>query len=190
MKLLCFGDSNTYGYDPRSCFGGRYGAESRWPDLLAHASGWEVVNEGENGREIPRRESDLTRFGACLRRCRPDLLLIMLGGNDLLQGASAGETQERMEAFLRRIDMEPSRIVLIAPPPMQPGAWITEARLLTDSAALADAYRAVAQRLSAAFLDAGEWGVSLTFDGVHFTEEGHRAFAEKLYAALNAPAEP
>ena len=23
-RILCFGDSNTYGYDPRSCFGPQY----------------------------------------------------------------------------------------------------------------------------------------------------------------------
>ena len=34
MKVVCFGDSNTYGYDPRSWLGGRYPAESRWVDLL------------------------------------------------------------------------------------------------------------------------------------------------------------
>ena len=33
MRLICFGDSNTYGYDPRSFFGGRY--PGRWTDLLA-----------------------------------------------------------------------------------------------------------------------------------------------------------
>ena len=32
-RVLCFGDSNTYGYDPRSFFGGRY--PGRWTDLLA-----------------------------------------------------------------------------------------------------------------------------------------------------------
>ena len=35
MKMLCFGDSNTYGYDPRSYFGGQYPAQHRWVDLLA-----------------------------------------------------------------------------------------------------------------------------------------------------------
>ena len=35
MRLLCFGDSNTYGYDPRSYLGGRYGETVRWPCLLA-----------------------------------------------------------------------------------------------------------------------------------------------------------
>lgn len=37
---MCFGDSNTYGYDPRGYFGDRYGAEDRWPDLLAKQTGW------------------------------------------------------------------------------------------------------------------------------------------------------
>ena len=54
MRVLCFGDSNTYGYDPRSYFGGRYPAISRWVDLLAAKTGWDVINAGENGREIPR----------------------------------------------------------------------------------------------------------------------------------------
>ena len=35
MRILCFGDSNTYGYDPRGFFGDRYGAGDRWVDLLA-----------------------------------------------------------------------------------------------------------------------------------------------------------
>ena len=55
MKILCFGDSNTYGYDPCFFLGGRYPAEHRWPDLLAAQTGWDIVNAGENGREIPRQ---------------------------------------------------------------------------------------------------------------------------------------
>ena len=33
MNVICFGDSNTYGYDPRSYLGGRYAADSRWVDI-------------------------------------------------------------------------------------------------------------------------------------------------------------
>ena len=73
-----------------------------------------------------------------------------------------------------------AHILLLAPPPMVPGAWVTEARLLTDSAALSGAYRALAARLGTAFADAGAWQVSLAFDGVHFTEAGHHAFAAGL----------
>ena len=40
MKVICFGDSNTYGYDPRSFLGGRYEADCRWADILAAKTGW------------------------------------------------------------------------------------------------------------------------------------------------------
>ena len=55
--------------------------ESARPEILAAATGWEVVNRGENGRRIPA--------GA---QFPPDagLVIIMLGGNDLLQGLSLG----------------------------------------------------------------------------------------------------
>ena len=185
MRILCFGDSNTYGYDPRSYFGSRYPAEHRWVDLLAQRSGWEVLNAGENGREIPRTAGELRRFAQLLSGCQPvDLLLVMLGGNDLLQGADAAGVAVRMEAFLTQIPLPREQIVLIGPPPVKPGAWVTEERLLADSVGLAAAYQALSQKLGTRFVDAGGWEIALTFDGVHFSEEGHRTFAENLYLAL------
>ena len=180
MRVLCFGDSNTWGYDPRSYFGGRYPAEDRWTDRLARETGWEVLNAGENGREIPRRAAEFRLVRDLLDRRAPDRLIVLLGSNDLLQGADVPAVAARMEVFLTALDFPMAHILLLAPPPMVPGAWVTEARLLTDSAALSGAYRALAARLGTAFADAGAWQVSLAFDGVHFTEAGHHAFAAGL----------
>lgn len=185
MTILCFGDSNTYGYDPRSYLGSRYPAQSRWVDLLAEKLGCRVLNAGENGREIPCREGDLLSFDRMLNEEKPiDLLTIMLGGNDLLQGNTVEVVINRMEQFLERIDLEKSKILLIGPPPVQHGTWVPTQALVDASAALSHKYKTLAERLGVGFADAGEWGVSLTFDGVHFTEEGHRAFAEGLYNAI------
>ena len=38
-RILCFGDSNTWGFDPRDPIENRYPPEERWPDLLAQATG-------------------------------------------------------------------------------------------------------------------------------------------------------
>ena len=176
MRVLCFGDSNTYGHDPRSYFGGRYPAISRWVDLLAEKTGWDVINAGENGREIPRSPVLLPPV---------DLLIVMLGSNDLLQKASAAAVTARMEAFIHLLPLAENRIILIAPPPMQPGTWVTEERLLTESLQLAQRYRTLAQQLGIHFSDAGDWNISLSYDGVHFTEEGHKSFAAGLYEALS-----
>ena len=186
MRLLCLGDSNTYGYDPRSYFGGRYPAEHRWVDILTQASGWEVINDGENGREIPHRAREIKHFLVLLQRCQPiDLLLIMLGSNDLLQGQDVSGVTARLTALLEALPINMEQIVLISPPPMKMGLWVTEERLLTDSAALAPAFRSLAERFGTRFLDAGKWNIALTFDGLHFSEAGHRTFAEQLYLALN-----
>ena len=186
MKILCFGDSNTYGYDPRSYFGGQYPAQHRWMDLLAQKLNCTAVNAGENGREIPRQEGELQRFDLMLSNQKSlDLLLVMLGGNDLLQGNSVEAVAQRMEAFLARIPLEKSQIVLIGPPRMKPGAWITDDRLLEDCVRLNAAYRTVAEKLGVRFVDATGWDIDVTYDGVHYSEKGHQTFAEQLFLSLS-----
>ena len=185
MKILCFGDSNTYGYDPRSYFGGQYPAQYRWVDLLAQRLSCTAVNAGENGREIPRREGELQRFDLMLSNQKPlDMLLVMLGGNDLLQGNSVEAVAQRMEDFLTRIPLEKTKIVLIGPPRLKPGAWITDDRLLEDCVRLNAVYRTVAEKLGVRFVDATDWDIDVTFDGVHYSEKGHKTFAEQLRFAL------
>ena len=181
MKILCFGDSNTYGYDPRSFIGSQYPPRHRWVDLLAQKLGCDAVNAGENGREIPEGEGELMRFEMMLARHDPvDLLVIMLGTNDLLQGDPPEVVARRMEAFLEHIPLERSKILLIAPPPMQRGAWVPSKSLIDASTALNREYEALCARLGIGFADARTWDIPLTFDGVHFSEEGHGAFAEGL----------
>ena len=185
MKILCFGDSNTYGYDPRSFFGSQYPAQHRWVDLLAQKLNCKAINAGENGREIPRQEWELQRFDLMLTNQKPlDLLIIMLGGNDLLQGNSVETVVRRMEAFLKHIDLDKSNILLIGPPPMQRGEWVPIQTLIDASVELNQEYKALSQRLGVGFVDAWEWNIPLTFDGVHFTEKGHKAFADGLYQAI------
>lgn len=188
-RILCFGDSNTYGYDPRSCLGGRYGASVRWTALL-RAAGWEIVNEGRNGRAIP--QSDWERKALIQAACRTEaeLAAVMLGSNDLLQQSrpSAAACGERMERFLTSLLEElPSScaLLLIAPPPMKPGAWVNDPKTLEESRHLAGCYEALAQRLDIRFTGTGTWNVAFAFDGVHFSEAGHRAFAEGMRKTLH-----
>ena len=176
MKVICFGDSNTYGYDPRCYFGGRYDTDSRWVDILAAETGWTVYNMGQNGREIPS--------AAPASPADIDLLIVMLGTNDLLQGRNPEQAAERLERFLLDIPLDRSKILLIAPPPVTLGAWVPSQQLVDESRTFARLCQPLAERMSIHFADAGKWDIPLSYDGVHFTEQGHKAFAAGLLEEL------
>ena len=182
MRILCFGDSNTYGYDPRGFFGNRYGADDRWVDLLEKQTGYELINTGANGREIPRNPYALRLL---TEHAPVDIFLVMLGTNDLLQGASAKEAAARMEAFLNPLLPHCKQFLLVAPPPMKRGAWVPTDALVTESIYLAEEYKLLAEKVNIPFVDTRHWNIELTFDGVHFTEEGHHSFANHLIDYLS-----
>ena len=110
----------------------------------------------------------------------------MLGSNDLLQHPerTAWEIAAQMGTFLTQLPAVP--LLLIAPPPMQRGLWVREERLLEGSAQLGTALAGLAKDLGVSFADAADWDIPLAFDGVHFTEEGHRRFAAGVEPALCA----
>lgn len=181
VRILCFGDSNTYGYDPRGFFDDRYGAEDRWVDLLVKQTGHVIINSGANGREIPRNPYVLRLLA---EHAPVDIFLVMLGTNDLLQGASAKEAAARMEAFLNQLFPHCKHFLLVAPPPMKRGAWVPTDELVIESIRLADEYKLLAEKLNIPYIDTWHWNIELAFDGVHFTEAGHHAFAENLRKEL------
>jgi lysophospholipase L1-like esterase len=158
-----------------------------------------IFNAGQNGREIPDNgwesaEGVAMQLAAATEPgcagCaggQKDLIIIMLGSNDvLLDGLSAEKTAMKMKRFLGAVKMEaPGReILLVAPVSFRTGYWVPDQRYIEESKKLLELYAQLAGEMDVHFADANEWGVSLTDDGVHFTEDGHKAFAEGLTKVL------
>lgn len=131
---------------------------------------------GQNGREIP---TVAPSFPA-----DTNLLIVMLGTNDLLQGRSPEQAADRLERFLSSLSLDRSKILLISPPPVVLGTWVPSQRLIDDSHTFAQLCQALTEQLGIRFADAGKWDIPLAYDGVHFTEQGHRAFAAGLLEEL------
>lgn len=172
MKIICFGDSNTFGYAPCERRGEPY--DCPWPAVLAQKTGWLVENQGVNGREVPQEPVEIP--------ADTDLFAVMLGTNDLLQLDTPEAAAERMQVFLSGGDRK--KLLVIAPPPMVYGDWVQDEELIADSVRLARLYEALCGSLGVRFLDAGYWNVPISYDGVHFTQEGHGIFAQGLLDAL------
>ena len=170
MKIVCFGDSNTWGFDPRGPYSGRYAQP--WPDILARKLCCTVVNQGENGREIPKCGVSFPED--------TDVLIVMLGTNDLLQFWPAEAACEKMKNFLKSLMLPQEKILLVGPPPMTFGEWVLDQELIDDSQSLNRFYERLAEELGAHFTDTGLWNIPLAYDGVHLTEEAQTLFADQL----------
>ena len=186
MKLLCYGDSNTYGYDPRGPIPGRYDADDRWCDLLAKQTGWTVINGGENGRIVPEPAWNYTDLKRMMREDGPfDAICIMLGTNDVLISSRMDVTPivRHMEALLDflKTNWPETKLVIVTPPPFDiPELPEANAKLET----LIGLYHELVDRRELGFIDNHSWNIPLAFDGAHFSKQGHHVFAEHIALEL------
>jgi lysophospholipase L1-like esterase len=213
-SLLCFGDSNTWGFEPASM--ARYPRRVRWPGVAAAAlgDGWHVVEAGLNGRttvfEDPLGDlAGIRHLGPVLDSAAPvDVVVIALGTNDLKTrlSASAYEIAEGAGMLVDRVlasDAGPGErapgVLLVAPPPLvDVGGWAARdpdayagfeqgwQAAVERSLHFAAQYARVARVRGVAFLDAGEHVVSSALDGIHWPPEGHDAFGRAVAAAVVA----
>ena len=186
--IICFGDSNTGGFDPRSYFGDNYPGDIPWIRQL-EKSGYEITDLGLNGRQIPSNEVELSNAYEIIRMHLPaDLMTVMLGTNDLLMrsGSKAEFAASRMKKFMEyiRSRLPELRILLIGPVGLERGEWGLDRNHLEQSARLSGLYRHIADEMEVEFADASSWNVDIAFDGVHFSEAGHKIFAEELKNTL------
>ena len=201
-NILCFGDSNTWGYEP--LVASRYPADVRWTGVLQNSlgDGFRVIEEGLNGRtnvtnekERPIR-SGLDVLPILLESHPPlDLVVIMLGTNDLKHDfdLSAEQIADGARQVCRSvIDCEylvddPPEILLISPTHVEL-VTVEEQDLFIDaidkSRELAEHYQAVAEDLGIHFLDASKIVVKTDRDGVHWDADQHKAFGEALSGTI------
>lgn len=180
-KICCVGDSNTYGYDPRDPFGSRYADEIRWTCRI-HSPERDIFNMGMNGLTIPGAPGFFRIPERMAQNGPMDEIVVMLGTNDLLQGGSAEKTASRMQIFLEKLleDHPSPSILLLAPPVFQRGEWVAGEEMIEQSRKLAGEYWKLAETLQIRFADTGEWDIEVLYDGIHFSPEGHRVFAQHL----------
>jgi lysophospholipase L1-like esterase len=198
-KILCFGDSNTYGFIPGS-MDGRYDADTRWTGRLQKIlkSDAVIVEAGMNGRTtifddpICPEQSGIQTIGDTVRACGTlDLLVIMLGTNDckrqfhLSAEQIAGHLQKVLEQAKAAASAE-LPVLLIAPAKLRkeassgPFGDSFDMGSVAVSEALASTYEALTNQQDYAFLDASKIVTVSSLDGVHLDEEGHRKLAKAV----------
>jgi lysophospholipase L1-like esterase len=207
MKILCYGDSNTWGFSPVN--GSRFPEDIRWPGVLRRClgQGFTVVEDGLNGRTLgafgmegsPLNGSE--HLITLLRATESlDLLILYLGINDLfvdphIASEALVEELEDVVDDVRKVWKRLSLLVM-APLPVNVGREYDRYyhEQIEKSFELGEAFEHVAARMGCHFLDPSRVISASRRDGVHIEAEEHIKLgmhlcmmARNLFAGLDSP---
>jgi lysophospholipase L1-like esterase len=209
--VLCFGDSNTWGYDPdasaASPFPLRHPPEVRWTGVLARELGadWRVIEEGQNGRttvfEDPLTPHRVGRdyLPAALESHKPlDVVVLMLGTNDLkvFNSAPASQIAEGAGVLAKIIlgsdagpRARPPKLLLVAPAAVGTFAHLPDleekfAGAEVKARRFPELFGRLAEALGCGFLNAREYAQPSPTDGLHFDALSHRALGRAIAATV------
>ena len=191
--ILCYGDSNTWGYDPSTKE--RFDPDIRWTGVVDDTLGpeYRVIEEGLNGRTtvwddpIEGHKNGQTYLPPCLLSHKPiDLVVLMLGTNDLkarfsVPAVDIARGAGQLCQIIMKSDTGPAgrhpQVLLVAPPPL---AHLSEFAEMFEggyekSLLFRERYKMVADETGVDFLDAASVIETSPVDGVHFDKDSHHA---------------
>lgn len=163
--ILAFGDSLTAGVGVTK--------DNSYPSALAELSGLTVINSGVSGETTAE---GLKRLQEVLDNIKPDLLILLEGGNDILRNKSLSETKANLASMIELAQRNKIPVVLIGVP--QKALFSNSAPLYGE---LADEYQLVFDDSLIADLQRSP---SFKSDYVHFNEKGYRKMATAIYELL------
>lgn len=189
-NILCFGDSNTWGYDPATQT--RFDNKTRWTGVLQKEIGdkFNIIEQGLNGRTTKIDETLEHNFGYA-RKFRSstdilpiiyeshsplDLLVIMLGTNDLKTNFNrcpkmiADDMKDICKLVLNSVYYSGHPIVLISPTHINESSNnLMDSFIGTKdySMSLAPLYKKIAENLGLFYLDASKVICTNQIDGLH-----------------------
>ena len=201
--ILCFGDSNTWGYNAAS--GGRHPYDVRWTGQLQHRLDGKarVVEEGLNGRttvfdEPFRYGRNGSKFLATLMESHGplDLLVIALGANDLkpIYSASGYDSALGVQRLFSIAHQSPAwrdasdqKILLVLPTRFGELNSNTSERFAGAHEKFdlyLSEYQRVANDSGVHVLDSNEHIITCKDDGVHLDEQNHGKLAMAILSTV------
>ena len=167
--VVALGDSLTYGYGATP--------QTSYPAILAELTGWQVINAGVNGNT----SADVLARSAAIIAQNPDLVLLGVGGNDVLRRTESMTTKANITATIATIKAANIPVVLIAEPHFSSSALFGRA---SDN----PIYKEIATSEEIPLYSKGWSEVlsddSLKSDQIHANAAGYRHFAHGLYGYL------
>lgn len=201
-RILCFGDSNTWGYTPVTAV--RYDEKTRWTGILQEKLGsdYAVIEEGLSGRttvfdvEFDDLLNGKKALGVILKSQQPlDAVIVFLGTNDIVDHKMArielGITEiirqiKNANSIIRSktpIFAEEAKILLICPLAFDACCALPK-DVIEESKLFSSTYERVSVQTGVNFLDLNGQVCASREDGIHLTPQAHSKVSTLVYDKL------
>ena len=197
MKILCYGDSNTWGYNPEKLHI-RYSKSCRYPMVLQKLLGKEhvVIEEGLCSRTIANDDpfhlsnayNGSKHFDNCFKSNLPlDAIVLFLGSNDMKDYfnfdsyTAAKALDELYIAKIRQISPN-SKIIIVIPKEIESTTFAGFENAKEKSKDFEIAYETIANKYNLDYISNDI--IEIGSDGLHLSKKAHRNLAYKLYEIL------
>ncbi|MBR6099338.1 hypothetical protein IKP85_06295 [bacterium] len=194
-KILCYGDSNTYGYNPVD--GSRFDDKTRWTALLRNnlGSGYEVTEEGGCDRtgfvdnDKGFMFSSQRHFPKTIAKMKNvDVLILAIGTNDLQfkYDISFSQVENGLEKLIVYARNYAGKIVLIPPVILSDNVlkgcfnYQFDETSISKSKKVGKIYSKLSKVYGLKLFDFNKFTEPSVTDGLHYDENGHKIIAEKL----------
>ena len=162
-NVIAFGDSLTQGY--------RLDPGQGWPEQLSALIGRPIVNRGVSGDTTA---DALARLERDVLAEDPRIVLVCLGGNDMLRRMPADQQFDNLRAIVRRIQEKGALVILIG----------TEGYTILSNVDYGARYEALAKETGAAYVPDLMDGVlgdpTLMLDQIHPNARGYEKIAKRI----------
>lgn len=170
--IVAFGDSLTYGY-------GALSRDDTYPSQLEKITGYTVINAGVNGDTA---HAGVKRIRKVVQEHNPELVLVSLGGNDMLRKQDK-DLEANLSAIIEYLISRNIQVVLIAEP--QPSI-----AFLVNSLNDAEVYQTVAKKYDIPLIE-NVFSKYLSdykykSDTIHLNSEGYELVAEDIAKELKS----
>lgn len=199
-KIICYGDSNTFGYNPKD--NSRFDENTRWPAVLQKNLGpeYEVLNEGACNRTgfVTNSDGDLfsaqKHFPQMLSKFdHIDILILAIGTNDLqFQYDISFETVEKGLENLIKLAKEKTENIIIIPPVVLSEKILEgffrcqfDEKSVTKSQKIGEIFKQIADTNHCKYFDINEFATPSDTDGLHYDETSHKLIAHNLTNLIN-----
>ncbi len=191
MKILCFGDSNTYGFNPVNYK--RYNTTQRFSSLLQTklGSSHTIIENGECGRAI------VTSKNAIMKELNThsdiDIIILMLGTNDCNGRFQHSDKmiKEHIEDLLINIKKVYQGEIILVVPFIILDSIINNLNYDMDecshakSVSLIASYKELSDQYNCQYVDSNQYGSASIVDSVHIDIETHKILSDILHMKIN-----